>query len=257
MSETPRWKFWIDVGGTFTDCLAHNSHADGFRQAKVLSSGLSKGELHSDGGHLFVSPGEGDEFWAGAVLRLIGPAGTVIAKTKVQSYNDRSGEIVATDHDFVATVRQQQKNQSLLNYELDFGLPAPLMAIYRLLKMSPRQTVPDCSVYLGTTRGTNALLTRTGARSALVTTRGFGDLLAIGDQARPQLFELSIKKTEPLFEASIEIDERILADGTVEAVPDELQVQEQLLELRKTGIEAIAICLMHGFRFPQHEPTGC
>ena len=69
------------------------------------------------------------------------------------------------------------------------------------------------AVRLGTTRGTNALLTRRGAKTALVTTRGFGDILQIGYQNRPRLFDLAIRKPPPLFAAVVEIDERIDADG--------------------------------------------
>ena len=69
-------------------------------------------------------------------------------------------------------------------------------------------------VRLGTTRGTNALLTRHGAQTGLVTTRGFGDVLHIGYQNRPKLFELAIKKPAPLFAEVAEIDERIAADGS-------------------------------------------
>ena len=77
------------------------------------------------------------------------------------------------------------------------------------------EPIPPCTVRLGTTRGTNALLTRRGAKTAFVTTRGFADILQIGYQNRPKLFELAIRKPEPLFAAVAEIDERIAADGSV------------------------------------------
>ena len=98
------------------------------------------------------------------------------------------------------------------------------------------------------------MLTRGGAKTALVTTLGFNDLLRIGDQARPHLFELAIKKPEPLFSSSLEIDERVLANGTVERQPVEEDVRKKLIQLREsTGIQSIAICLMHGYRYPEHE----
>ena len=67
-----------------------------------------------------------------------------------------------------------------------------------------------------------------------MTTAGLGDLLWIGDQARPDLFALEIVKPAPLFETSIEIDERILADGTVERSPDLVLVRQQMVDLRSS-----------------------
>ena len=83
-------------------------------------------------------------------------------------------------------------------YELSAGEEAPLLAIRYLLGLRRSAPLPRVSVRLGTTRGTNALITRTGARTALVTTRGFGDILQIGYQNRPRLFDLAIRKPEPL-----------------------------------------------------------
>src|SRR5947208_15352853 len=94
------------------------------------------------------------------------------------------------------------------------------------------QPIPPCTVRLGTTRGTNALLTRRGAKTALVTTRGFADILRIGYQNRPKLFELAIKKREPLFSAVVEIEERIGADGSVLIAPKETQVCNELSRLK-------------------------
>ena len=73
---------------------------------------------------------------------------------------------------------------------------------------------------MGTTVATNALLERRGERTLLVTTRGFRDALEIGYQARPKIFARAIVKPEQLYSDVIEIDERVLADGTVEAAPD-------------------------------------
>ena len=84
-------------------------------------------------------------------------------------------------------------------YELSSGEDAPLLAIRLVLGLGLDEPLPPMLVKLGTTRGTNALLTRTGARTAFVTTRGFADVLRIANQDRPRLFDLAIKKPEPLF----------------------------------------------------------
>ena len=73
---------------------------------------------------------------------------------------------------------------------------------------------------MGTTVATNALLERRGERTLLVTTRGFRDALEIGYQARPRIFARNIIKPEQLYSGVIEVDERVRADGAVEAAPD-------------------------------------
>src|SRR5262249_14991241 len=105
----------------------------------------------------------------------------------------------------------------------------------------------------GTTRGTNALLTLRGAKTAFVTTRGFADILKIGYQNRPKLFELNIKKPEPLFTAVAEIDERVAADGSVLQARSESQIRDELLRLKAEGIESLAICLLNSYANVRHE----
>ena len=106
---------------------------------------------------------------------------------------------------------------------------------------------------LGTTRGTNALLERRGAATALVTTAGFRDVLAIGYQNRPRLFELAIVKPAPLHREVLEVEERLAADGSVLRAPDAAAVRRGLDDLRRRGIESVAICLLHSYRDPRHE----
>ncbi len=108
-------------------------------------------------------------------------------------------------------------------------------------------------VRMGTTVATNALLERKGDRVALVTTKGFRDALRIGYQARPKIFARNILKPEELYESVVEIEERVLADGTVEAAPDLMQVEVQLAGIRAKGIDALAIAFMHAYRYPAHE----
>src|SRR5690606_26147996 len=105
----------------------------------------------------------------------------------------------------------------------------------------------------GTTVATNALLERKGDRVALVTTKGFRDALRIGYQARPKIFARNIIKPEELYESVVEIEERVLADGTVEAAPDLMRVEVQLAGIRAKGIDALAIAFMHAYRYPAHE----
>ncbi|TFW23733.1 hydantoinase B/oxoprolinase family protein [Duganella callida] len=108
-------------------------------------------------------------------------------------------------------------------------------------------------IKMGTTVATNALLERKGARTALAITRGFADQLRIGYQDRPDIFAMRIELPDLIYEDVIEIDERIGARGEVLQAPDEARLRGQFAALRARGIAAIAIVLMHAYRYPQHE----
>ncbi|WP_027998247.1 hydantoinase B/oxoprolinase family protein [Sinorhizobium arboris] len=108
-------------------------------------------------------------------------------------------------------------------------------------------------VRMGTTVATNALLERKGERLALVTTRGFRDALRIGYQERKKIFATEIVKPEALYSDIVELDERVLADGTIERPLDEATARQALEGLRANGYGALAIVLMHAYRYPAHE----
>ena len=133
---------------------------------------------------------------------------------------------------------------------------AAVEAIRRLLGLASATPIPAGAirvVKMGTTVATNALLERRGERTLLVTTRGFRDALEIGYQARPKIFARTILKPEQLYSAVVEIDERVLADGTVEAPPDPERVRAALAEAKAQGYDAVAIVFMHAYRYPAHE----
>ncbi|MCA1662530.1 MAG: hydantoinase B/oxoprolinase family protein [Novosphingobium sp.] len=108
-------------------------------------------------------------------------------------------------------------------------------------------------VRMGTTVATNALLERKGERCALAITAGFADALRIGTQARPDIFARHIVLPEQLYETVVEIDERVGADGELVRPLDEAAARPALTDLRADGVDALAIVLMHGWRFPEHE----
>ena len=166
---------------------------------------------------------------------------------------------------------------------------APTEGIRRILEIAtgkphPRGHKLDTSnielIRMGTTVATNALLERKGDRVALLITKGFKDLLHIGNQARPNIFDLSIASLDVLYDLVVEIDERVTPVGfsavpssTVDVPvddpqfqqgvtgewvrvikqPEELQVKQQLNKIAQQGIKSVAICLMHAFTYPQHE----
>jgi len=114
---------------------------------------------------------------------------------------------------------------------------------------------PDAAIVHGSTIATNALLERKGARTALVTTRGFADVIEIGRQNRPQLYALEPLKPEPLVPRDLrfELDERIAADGSIVRSLDPAEVTALAGRLQETGVESIAVCFLFSFLHPDHE----
>jgi len=109
------------------------------------------------------------------------------------------------------------------------------------------------AVKMGTTVATNALLERNGEPTLLVITKGFRDALAIGYQARKDIFAKQIIKPELLYTDVVEVEERVRADGTVEAAPDPEAVRAELTRHFAAGIRSVAIVFMHAFRYGAHE----
>ncbi len=246
MTQSP-WEFWIDVGGTFTDCLAKRPDGTIVRH-KLLSSGATKGTIsaHSSAQRIddLLRANDPANFWQGFRLTILDQNGQPVCDS-----------IVSRSNGSELTLAQSLAISPPIgsSYELKSDLEAPVLAIRYLLGLSLSEPIPPVRLRLGTTRGTNALLTRTGARTALAITQGFGDLLEIGSQERPDLFALTIVKPPPLTECSIEITERVAADGTIMIDPNPQVIREQLKELRQRGIESLAICLMHADLYPEHE----
>jgi 5-oxoprolinase (ATP-hydrolysing) len=108
-------------------------------------------------------------------------------------------------------------------------------------------------VKMGTTVATNALLERKGAPTLLIVNRGFADLLEIGHQTRPRLFDLNIRKPGPLYGAVEEIDGRVDVHGQEVTALDERQVRTMLAQRRAEGYAACAIALIHAWQFPEME----
>ncbi|WP_437672290.1 hydantoinase B/oxoprolinase family protein [Sorangium sp. So ce131] len=109
------------------------------------------------------------------------------------------------------------------------------------------------AVKMGTTVATNALLERKGEPTALAITRGFRDALRIAYQNRPRLFDRRIALPELLTSHVVEIDERVGARGEVLAPLDEAAARAGLQRAFDAGVRALAIVLMHGYRYPAHE----
>ena len=245
------YQAWIDVGGTFTDCYLLAPSND-LKRCKLLSSGQVpiSCETVLSANAIFApelaldSPG----FWEGAALRVFDASGQELARRRILKFLDG---VIECDGE--QAVFAEQLNIDQLRLELDSGLESPVLAVRRLLKCSIASDLPPVQVRLGTTRGTNALLTRRGAQTALAITTPFEDLLAIGDQTRPNLFELGVRKLPQLAHTVVGIEERLDASGLVRTAFDVEQAREQLIRARAAGCSSLAICLMHSYINAEHE----
>ncbi len=133
---------------------------------------------------------------------------------------------------------------------------AAVEGMRRLLGSAPGEAFPAervAAIKMGTTVATNALLERKGARTLFVTTHGFADALAIGDQARPSLFALDIVKRQPLYARVVEAHERLGAGGEVVRPLNEAPLRQALVEARQDGFTAVAVAFLHADLNPAHE----
>lgn len=116
---------------------------------------------------------------------------------------------------------------------------------------------PESVDYLahGTTVATNALIERTGARTGLIVTTGFRDLLEIGDQTRPSLYNIRLPKPEVFVpgERRLEVRERVYADGRVRTPLDPSSLQHAISALKAADVEAVAICFLFSYVNAEHE----
>jgi 5-oxoprolinase (ATP-hydrolysing) len=138
-------------------------------------------------------------------------------------------------------------------FEIASDEEAPVLAARLLTGTPAAEPLPPSWMRLATTLGTNTLLQRSGAPTALFITAGFGQLLEIGNQQRPDLFALNVQKAAPLYSVSIEVAERIAADGRVLEPLDLVALEEQARATLKRGIRVAAVALLHSYRNPEHE----
>ena len=175
------------------------------------------------------------------------------AGTRWQFWIDRGGtftDIVAKKPDGTLVTHK------LLSENPERYKDAAVHGVRELLGLKPDEPIPADqieAVKMGTTVATNALLERKGERTLLVVTRGFRDQLRIAYQARPKLFVRKIELPELLYASVVEVDERIGAHGDVVLPLNEVKARVDLQAAFDKGFRTIAVCLMHGYRYTQHE----
>lgn len=248
------YEVWVDVGGTFTDCFLRTPGGE-LRSTKVLSSGKvpieGKVSGAQDGIESNFAAEDPMDFWVGAECIALTPEGEErirwpITASRPDGLTFPTGLLAP-----LAAMRQEESKE--FRFEIDAHVEAPLLGARRLLRCPLKSPLPHLRVRLGTTRGTNALLTRGGTPTALAITAPFQDLLRIGDQTRPDLFDLAARKPEPIYQEVCGIRERLAADGTILHSLDERQAKSQLQQIYAAGCRSLAICLMHAYLNPLHE----
>ncbi|HEX6912409.1 MAG TPA: hydantoinase/oxoprolinase N-terminal domain-containing protein, partial [Longimicrobium sp.] len=201
------WQIWIDTGGTFTDCLALDPGGV-LRRAKVLSSSALRavvvGVEAADTLRIAEEWGAAAGVVDGMEIRVLGADS---APARIASYDPATGRM--------RLERGMDGVRAGASVEVGSPEEAPILAARLVTGTAFGAALPPLAMRLATTRGTNALLERRGAPTALFITRGFGDLLRIGTQQRPDLFALDVRRPAPLYVQSIEVTERRAADGSV------------------------------------------
>ncbi|HTQ80860.1 MAG TPA: hydantoinase/oxoprolinase family protein [Thermoanaerobaculia bacterium] len=254
------WRVSIDTGGTFTDCLAVDPEGR-LHRAKVLSTSALRGRLApplaGDEAHkirLDPAPRVPADFFRGFSFHLLAGGGEarVLGYDADANTGAKTG-LLTLDRPLAVLDAQGGRGAAC---ELRSTEEAPILAARLVTGTPPGEPLPAMAMRLATTRGTNALLERKGARTALFITAGFADLLRIGTQQRPELFALRIEKPLPLYSAVIEVPERLAADGSVLRELGEAalgKLAEEARRLLDQGCEAAAVALLHSYRNPVHE----
>ena len=132
---------------------------------------------------------------------------------------------------------------------------AVLSGIAEILKMNGYELNSQVDIVHGTTVGTNALLERKGASTALITTKGFEDIIEIGRQNRPKLYDIFVEKPAPLVPSELRfgISERTLHTGEILQTVDEEDVEAIKRELSKLDVQSIALCFLFSYANPKNE----
>jgi 5-oxoprolinase (ATP-hydrolysing) len=241
------WHIAADTGGTFTDC--HALAPDGSEhRVKVLSSGWLRSRISEIPSvhevRLAHHWNMADGFFTGFSVRDASGAAAGIVIDHSHANADELDLRFSTPHGFSGTGTI---------VELSSGEAAPVLGARLLTRTALGAAFPALHFRLATTRATNALLERKGSRVAFFITRGFGDLVLIGDQRRRDLFALRHEPREVHYERVTEVDERLNADGSVMLQVDEARLRAEAKRLVDDGLTTAAVSLLHSDVNPAHE----
>lgn len=231
------WQIAADTGGTFTDCFGRTPEGVE-RRCKLLSTGCLRGRVEEVGAGWMRVKGlvemrEG--FYVGWRCRALGGMEVVIA---------------GSDGNRLVCERGFEKGVLV---EVLTGEEAPVVGARLMTGTRMGELFPDMRVRLATTRATNALLEGKGCATALFVTRGFADVLRIGDQRRADLFALKHEARACFTQAEVEVGGRISATGEVLEALDEEEVKAAAVRVLERRIRHAAVALLHADLFPEME----
>jgi len=252
----------IDTGGTFTDCYATDNFGIEYR-TKILSNSTIRGEVieHISGNKFKIK-----QAWllkrdilADYFFLILGHN----FKAKLVCF-DVENSVIEIDQNLPEAL-----NNQVFSFALTADEEAPILGVRLITETGLSEIFPEISLRIGSTKGTNALLEMKGAKTAFVVTKGFKDLLVIGNQARPDIFALNIVRQKPLHDVVVEIDEQINFEGVIikevnlesttsftltsNNIGQALAFSALIQSLKNLGIETIAICLKNAYRNNIHE----
>lgn len=236
----------IDTGGTFTDCIATDNFGTEYR-TKILSNSSIRGEVIE---HISSTKFKIKQTWflkrdilKDYLFLILGDC----FKANVKSF-DVENSVLEIDQ-YLPTVF----NNQVFSFALTSREEAPILGARLITETGLHEKFPAIQMRMGSTKGTNALLELKGAKTAFVVTKGFKDLLLIGNQARPDIFALNIIRPKPLHDIVVEIDEQIDYEGKIIKNIDFSTIENSIQTLKNQGIESVAICLKNAYRNDLHE----
>jgi len=240
-------ELFIDTGGTFTDCIARFGNGEE-KRLKVLSNATIRGILvnHYQGSTYKVDAAW--DFHEGFLKDFsFRTLKYPVIERKVLSF-DSANKYITLDSPLPDSTKEEP-----LSFELSCGEEAPVLAA-RILTGTPLSgKLPPMNIKLGTTRGTNALLEKKGARVLMVVTRGFKDLLRIGTQERPDIFKLNVVKPTLLPENILEADECTDAKGKVVNKIDKTTLGQILTQPGMQDADSVGVCLKNSVLNDENE----
>ncbi len=235
------WQVWIDTGGTFTDCIAFTPSGEE-KQLKILSNSSLRGRIIGISGNTLqchFAWGIGTDIFRNYQFEVL----TTDFRARIEHVDIESG-IIQLD-------KTPDSSLTEMEFQISTGEEVPVLAARLLTETPLDKSLPELHMKLGSTKGTNALLERKGASVLLLVTKGFKDLLVIGDQQRPHLFTLNIVTPGPVYDQVMEVDERIDNRGAVLQKINTTGLLPHLASIPRDT--AIAIALMNSYVNDQHE----
>ncbi len=212
---------------------------------KILSTGVLRGKIlrqpNAKTLEVDISWPVDEDIFHGFLLRIVGSSrSTTIDRVDlVNSRISLSKPLAATSiGSFIELTTEEE---------------VPVLAARFLTRTPLGKKFPSLDVKLGSTRGTNAILERKGAVTAFLVTKGFKDILLIGNQQRQNLFTVNVQKPQPLYRHVLEIEERTSATGNIIEPLESSHIKSLIALLKRKKVESIAIALLNAYVNPLHE----